>query len=351
MSQLTTIALLFGGANSEHEVSLASARGVLAAIDNAEFDVVLVGADRNGRWHRVATIDDLTLIDGGSGGGSPLPDLAGIDLALPVLHGRFGEDGTLQGLLELAGVPYAGCGVLASALAMDKHQAARVLRQAGIPVVSGEVVSAAGPAANTVAATIGYPVFVKPNRSGSSVGVSLVEGEPGLAAAIRMALGHDDLALLQPLDRGEEIDIGVLQLADGSLVTGAALRVHPAGDAPFFDYAAKYTAGGARFEVPADLRDQDLARLSDLAIRAFIALRCEGLARVDFFMDADGSARVNEVNTLPGLSALSQFPAMFRAAGRDLPDVVSTLIARGLAARPKVDSAARTARASLAAVH
>jgi len=326
---MTTIALLFGGANTEHEVSLGSARGVLAAIDQRAHAVVLLGADRAGRWHRVGAIDELGTT---TAEGTALPDLTGIELALPVLHGRFGEDGTLQGLLELAGVPYVGCGVLASALAMDKHQAAAVLRQAGIPVVDGEVVHTPD-GAKTAVARFGYPVFVKPNRSGSSVGVTRVTDEPGLRAAIELALGHDDLALVQPLDGGEEIDIGVLQLTDGSLVTGAALRVHPAAGAEFFDYTAKYTAGGALFEVPATLTGDTLGRLTDLAIRAFLALRCEGIARVDFFVDDDGTARVNEVNTLPGLSALSQYPAMFRAAGRDLPDVIGELIARGLAAR------------------
>lgn len=332
---MTTIALLFGGANTEHDVSLGSARGVLAAIDRRANDVVLIGADRHGRWHRVSEVDELETT---GADGTALPDLAGVDLVFPVLHGRFGEDGTLQGLLELAGVPYVGCGVLASALAMDKHQAAAVLRQAGIPVVDGAVVRTPA-AATAAAARFGYPVFVKPNRSGSSVGVTRVTGESGLQAAVELALAHDDLALVQPLDSGDEIDIGVLQLADGSLVTGAALRVHPASGAAFFDYSAKYTAGGARFEVPAALGDATLERLTDLAIRAFVALRCEGIARIDFFVGNDGAARVNEVNTLPGLSALSQYPAMFRAAGRDLPDVVSELIARGLAARATPASA------------
>jgi len=329
---MTTIALLFGGANSEHEVSLASARGILAAIDRDLHDVVLIGADRGGRWHRV---DEITDVDATTASGSALPDLDGIDVALPVLHGRFGEDGTLQGLLELAGVPYAGCGVLASALAMDKLVAGRVLREAGIPAVPSHPVSEADRLDAAVQAErLGYPVFVKPNRSGSSVGAHLVADASELAAALDDALGNDDVALIQPVQTGEEIDIGVLQLADGSLITGAALRVHPSGEARFFDYAAKYTAGGARFEVPAALRPELLATLTALATAAFVALRCEGLARVDFFVDPDGSVRVNEVNTLPGLSALSQFPAMFRAVGRDLPSVVDTMIERALSARP-----------------
>jgi len=324
---MITVGLLFGGANTEHEVSLGSARGVLAALDPTRYTVVLVGADRGGRWHRLAAIDDLR----DAGPGSALPDLTGIDLVLPVLHGRFGEDGTLQGLLELAGVPYVGCGVLASALAMDKKLTGEVLRQAGIPTVSGVAVNTSNEA--KAAASIGYPLFVKPNRSGSSVGAHRVDNEAELAPALDDALRNDDLALIQPLEGGEEIDIGVLQLADGSLLAGAALRVHPADGAAFFDYTAKYTAGGARFEIPAALPADVLANLTDLALRSFRALRCEGLARVDFFVDTDGSARVNEVNTLPGLSALSQFPSMFRAVGLELSAVVDTLVERGLSAR------------------
>ena len=175
-----------------------------------------------------------------------------------------------------------------------------------------------------------YPVFVKPNRAGSSVGASRVDDEAALETAVAVALGHDSVALVQQLNTGEEIDVGVLQLPNGELVAGAPLRVHPGADSTFFDFAAKYTAGGATFEVPAALSPELTERLQKLAKRAFTALRCDGLARVDFFVGVDGAAQVNEVNTLPGLSALSQYPSMMRAVGRELGDVLDTLIERAL---------------------
>jgi D-alanine-D-alanine ligase len=311
------IAVIFGGVSNEHDVSCNSARDVIEALDG--YDLRLLGIDRAGRWHEVDTVDDLeTAMDG-----TRLPDLDGIDVAVPVLHGRFGEDGTVQGLLELAGVPYTGCGVLASALAMDKLMAATVLRAAGVPVVDG--------IASTEALPWDYPVFVKPNRSGSSVGAGRVDSVDDFEPAVAAALEHDDVALVQPVMRGEEVDVGVLQLADGTLVTGAPLRVHPSDGASFFDFAAKYTEGGARFEVPAALDAEVAERIDRLAREAFTALGCDGIARVDFFLDSDGSLVVNEVNTLPGLKARSQFPRMFAAVGMPLSEVLDVLVDRALA--------------------
>jgi len=320
------VALLFGGESSEHDVSCASARGVLAALDTAKYDVVLVGADRSGAWHRVARIDDLAGESTEPALERRSPDLDGIDVVIPVLHGLNGEDGSVQGLLQLLGIPFVGCGVLASALAMDKQLANVVLRSAGVDAIDSVAVTSLAhvPTVQT------YPVFVKPNRAGSSVGASRVDDEAALEAAVAVALEHDSVALVQQLNTGEEIDVGVLQLPNGELVAGAPLRVHPGADSTFFDFAAKYTAGGATFEVPAALSPELTERLQNLAKRAFTALRCEGLARVDFFVGVDGAAQVNEVNTLPGLSALSQYPSMMRAVGRELGDVLDTLIERAL---------------------
>jgi len=315
------VALLFGGESSEHDVSRASARGVLDALDPAKYEVVLIGADRSGAWHHVARIDDLRTAPG-----PRVPDLDGIDVAIPVLHGLNGEDGSVQGLLQLLGVPFVGCGVLASALAMDKQLANVVLRAAGIEAIDG----IAATSLDRLATVQTYPVFVKPNRAGSSVGASRVDTAAALEAAVASALEHDSVALVQPLNTGEEIDVGVLQLPNGELVAGAPLRVRPGAGSTFFDFAAKYTPGGASFEVPAALSPELAERLQNLATRAFTALRCEGLARVDFFVGVDGAAHVNEVNTLPGLSALSQYPSMMRAIGRELSDVLDTLIERAL---------------------
>ena len=324
------VGLLFGGANTEHEVSCNSAKGVLGALDLERYDVVLIGIDRGGRWQRVAAVDDLAT----ASGGTALPDLDGLDVVLPILHGRFGEDGTVQGLLDLVGVPYVGCGVLASALAMDKQLTGTVLAAAGIPTIESVLVSAeTRQLAAELCGALAYPLFVKPNRSGSSVGASRVENAGQLDAALAAALEHDDLALVQPVVSGDEVDVGLLQSADGSLAAGAVLRVKPRAASAFFDYAAKYTTGGATFEVPAQLPDVVTANLVKLAKRSFRALGCDGLARVDFFVQPDGTAVVNEVNTLPGMSALSQFPTMFRAAGTEFGAVLDTMIERALAVR------------------
>ena len=325
----TTVGIVFGGANSEHEVSCSSARGVLANLDAEHFDAVLLKIGRDGLWQRVSSIDDP--VDAGS----TLPELGGLDVVLPVLHGRFGEDGTVQGLLELVGVPYVGCGVLSSALSMDKLMAQGVLAAAGLPTVRTVGVSERTRGSAAVAADeLGYPVFVKPNRAGSSVGVSRVDGPAELDAALDLALASDSTALLQPLMVAEEIDLGVLQRVDGTLVVGEPLHILTAQGSAFFDYAAKYTDGGHEFEIPAKIPDELRSALEDLAISAFHALDCEGLARVDFFLSADGSVAINEVNTMPGMTALSQFPTIWQASGVGYPELLERLIDRALAVRP-----------------
>jgi D-alanine-D-alanine ligase len=322
------VGVLFGGANSEHEVSCASARDVVASLDPDKYLPVLLGIDRAGGWHWLETVDALA----SATDGARLPDLEGIDVALPILHGRFGEDGTVQGLLELAGVSYAGCGVLASAISMDKAMTNRMLAAAGIPTIETvAITSRSRPFAAALVARLGYPLFVKPSRAGSSVGVSRVERETELDAAIAEALAHDVTALVQPLIEGDEVDVGLLQLSDGRLLAGAPLRVRT--DSDFFDYAAKYTIGGATFEVPAELAPDVAARLIETAQECFAALGCDGIARVDFFLRPDGSVVVNEVNTLPGLSSRSQFPRMFGAIGRSLPAVIDALVERARSIR------------------
>lgn len=324
-----TVGVVFGGASSEHEVSCSSAKGVLANLDAERYDVVLMKIGRDGLWQRVASIDDP--VDAGSA----LPGLGGLDVVLPVLHGRFGEDGTVQGLFELAGVPYVGCGVLSSALAMDKTMAQRVLSAAGLPTVpTVEVTARTRDAAAASAAGIGYPVFVKPNRAGSSVGVSRVDSPAQLDAALDLALASDDTVLVQPLMVAREIDLGVLQRVDGELVVGEPLHILTAQGAAFFDYAAKYTDGGHEFEIPARIPDELRATLEGLAIAAFRALQCEGLARVDFFVSADGSVALNEVNTMPGMTALSQFPTIWQASGIGYTELLNLLLDRALVARP-----------------
>ncbi len=336
-----TIAVLFGGANSEHEVSCSSARSVEEHLDRTLFDPVVLGADRRGGWHRVDRVDDLATADPAEG--RRLPDLAGVDMVLPVLHGRFGEDGTLQGLLELAGTPYVGNGVLASAVAMDKFRCQQVLGGSGIPTVPTVLVDRSDLAdrtdrigARTVtdrAAVLGYPLFVKPNRSGSSVGAARVTEPADLQEAVDAALAHDDAALLQPFQAGDEVDVAVLQRPDGSLAVAPPLRVRLSTEATYFDYASKYSAGSVEFEIPARVPTAVTERVMALARLAFEALGCEGLARIDFFVTADGRAVLNEVNTMPGLTSVSQFPRMWAAAGMGYPELLTALLERAFAAR------------------
>lgn len=317
------VAVLFGGANTEHDVSRKSAAGVVQALDPSVYEITLIGATRDGLWRRVGSIDEVSE----TGVGTRLPPLDDIDVVIPVLHGRFGEDGTVQGLLELLGIPYVGCGVLASALGMDKARTGAVLREAGIPTIDTVAVTRALPLGEQHA----FPLFVKPNRSGSSVGAGQASNPVELSAALAAAFECDDVALVQPVMDGVEVDIGILQQPDGTLRAGAPLLVRHTS--AFFDFDAKYTAGGAQFEVPAALPPGVAAHLELLAKRSFEALGCDGLARVDFFVAPDGTAVVNEVNTLPGLSSLSQFPTMFRAVGLELSTVLAILIERAVRVR------------------
>jgi D-alanine-D-alanine ligase len=325
------VGIIFGGANSEHEVSCHSAESVVEHLDAELYEAVLIGIDRGGLWHRVSSIAELET----TVAGTRLPDLENLDVVFPVLHGRFGEDGTVQGMLELAGLPYVGCGVLASALAMDKQLTQRVLEASGIPTIKTRSVTAAtAQSAGVLAAEIGYPVFVKPNRAGSSVGASRVDTPEGLVDAVALALAQDSVALIQQTVVGDEIDLGVLQELDGTIAVGAPLRILTSDSTVFFDYAAKYTAGGgATLEVPAQIPETVAEQLVAYAKLAFETLGCEGLARVDFFVGADGVITLNEVNTLPGLTAFSQFPRMWQAKGLSYTALLSQLIERALIAR------------------
>ncbi|CAN5145864.1 D-alanine--D-alanine ligase family protein [soil metagenome] len=325
------IGIIFGGANSEHEVSCHSAESVVEHLDRSLFEPVLLGIDRAGGWHLVDAIEDLDT----AGAGTRLPDLEGLDVAFPVLHGRFGEDGTIQGLLEMAGLAYVGCGVLSSSLAMDKRLTQRLLEASGIPTIPTRTVTTAtaGDAA-LISKPLGFPLFVKPNRAGSSVGATPVAVESQLTDAVALALEQDAIALIQSSITGDEVAMAVLQRADGSVAVGPPLRVVTGESTAFFDYAAKYTeGGGATLEVPAQIPQQVIERLEAYALSAFETLDCDGLARVDFFVLADGEILLNEVNTMPGFTALSQYPRMWQAAGLSYTDLITELIARAEVAR------------------
>jgi D-alanine-D-alanine ligase len=352
------LAVVFGGRSTEHAVSCVSAGSVLAAVDRDRYDVVPIGISHEGRWVLAADEPEKLAITGGrlpeveeSGAavvlsGDPTSrglsvrepgkvpqELGQVDVVLPLLHGPYGEDGTIQGLLELAGVPYVGSGVFASAAAMDKGHMKALLQAAGLPVGPYAVVTPraweSDPAAvrETVAA-LGFPVFVKPARAGSSVGITKVRGPEELDAAIEAAREHDPRVVVEAAVEGREIECGVLEGLDGAGPDASVPgEVIVGGDHEFYDFAAKYLPDeGTVLAVPADLPEPVAAEVRELACRAFEALSCEGLARVDFFVRRDGTVIVNEVNTMPGFTPVSMFPLMWKATGLDYPALVDRLV-------------------------
>ncbi len=358
------VAVVFGGRSSEHAISCITAGSVLAAIDPAAYDVVPVGIAPDGRW--VLESGDPERLRIGTGGELPSVDAAGapvmlardvdatglvvhepseppralgdVDVVFPLLHGPWGEDGTIQGMLEMAGVRYVGAGVLASAVSMDKAFMKVVLRAAGLPVLDAITVSTRewyrdpDGVAHRVA-DLGFPVFVKPARGGSSIGISKVHHAGELAEAIEEAHRHDPKALVEVAAEGaREIECGVLQSLEGAPEASLPAEIRISGEHEFYDFEAKYLPEEhTELDVPAQLPDDVAATVRELAVRAFEAVACEGLARVDFFVYADGSVVVNEINTMPGFTPLSMFPRMWAASGVDYPALVDRLIRLALA--------------------
>ena len=335
------VAVVFGGRSSEHAISCVTAGSVLAALDPERYDIVPIGITGAGRWvladeHAVLAIQGRELphvADTGSsvalsGDPTAVPAaLHGIDVVFPLLHGPYGEDGTLQGLLELAGVPYVGSGVFASAAAMDKVHMKKLLAAAGLEVPAYAVVRE-GRAISAEVLDLGLPVFVKPARSGSSIGISKVSRREDLEAALELAHIHDPKALIETAVVGREIECGVLAGLDGAAPEASLpAEVRIAAGADFYDFEAKYMPdSGTEFDIPPDLPSDVIARIQQLALDAFDALDCEGLARVDVFVTADGRVIVNEVNTMPGFTPVSMFPQMWAATGVDYVTLVGRLI-------------------------
>ncbi len=354
------IAVVFGGRSDEHAISCVTAGSVLRAIDPERYDVVPVGITREGRWVlesadparlAITSADKLPEVDpalarvalGGDDGagdlvvqepGSPTRTLGTVDAVFPLLHGPWGEDGTIQGLLEMAGVRYVGAGVLASAVGMDKHYMKIVLQSHGLPVLPYAVLSVAAwerdPAAcvETVD-SLGYPVFVKPARGGSSIGISKVTARDGLEDAVRRAQQHDPKVLVEvSAEGGREVECGVLQgFGTNPPDTSVVAEISVDDSHEFYDFAAKYLPEEhTRLTVPADLPPAVVARIQELAVLAFAALSVEGLARVDFFVLPDERVVINELNTMPGFTPSSMFPRMWEATGLSYPDLVDRLI-------------------------
>ena len=326
------VALLAGGRSSEHEISLASARSVLAALDPARYDVVSVAIGRDGRWAlEGARGPGPALVPGTETGPAetlPVPAEAGtlaalgaVDVVLPILHGPFGEDGTVQGLLELVGVPYVGAGVAGSALAMDKDLFKKVMRDSGIPVARHHTVRLGDEIENP----FGYPVFVKPARLGSSVGISKVHDESVLAPAVELARRHDEKVLVEEFVAGMEVECGVLGNRVPPPVASLPGRIDTL-EHEWYDFESKYAIGGMELVIPPELPEETIELVQQRAVDAFVAGDCEGLARVDFFVRDDGEVIVNELNTMPGFTDTSVYAKLFAASGVSYAELLDRLI-------------------------
>ena len=338
--QRTTVLLLFGGESSEHEVSISSARNVYAAMDDTKFDVVLCFIDKNGRWwllsELTAQIDTsqapqlVAALGGKSFLTLPGNRVVTPDVILPILHGKNGEDGSVQGLAQLMHIPIVGCDVTSSALAMDKVASKQIFAQVGLKIVpylthrGGDEV----PSYSSVVEMLGDIVFVKPSRAGSSVGVSKVKNEDEFIAAIQEAHRHDDVALIERAISGRELEVAVLGSAGSPEASGVG-EIMPDGD--FYSYESKYDINSASATVVPASIDNDVAQtISKLAGEAYTALGCNGMARVDFFLAEDGTIYINEINTIPGFTNISMYPKLWRASGVSYPELIERLIKTAL---------------------
>jgi D-alanine-D-alanine ligase len=317
------VAVLAGGRSSEHEVSLASGASVADGLRTAGHAVTEIHIGRDGVWRRDGEPVTVAL-------GSGLP---GIDVVFPVLHGPFGEDGTVQGLIECLDMPYVGAGVLASALCMHKVVFKQLMAEEGIPQVEysavDELAYAADPEATARAvAELGYPVFVKPARLGSSVGIAKVDDAGALPGALQTAFAHDSVAIVEAFAAGREVECSVLGNGD-PIASEPGEILLAAGEGGWYDYAAKYTEGGMQLVVPARVEPEVRDRIRELAVRAFTGSGCQGLARVDFFV-IGSEVLVNELNTMPGFTPTSVFGSLFAASGIEYPELLDRLVALAL---------------------
>ena len=347
------VAIICGGRSSEHSISCISAKGVLEAIDRNLFEPILIGITLRGKWVALKSAADFGV---GSDGLPIIPDTApginadvhglknaegaplAIDLAFPLIHGAYGEDGTIQGFFEMADIPYVGSGVLASSVAMDKTFAKPIYADFGLAVADGITVHQRDWIAQreleiAKIKALGLPVFVKPARSGSSRGTTKVKSDSEIAPAIEEAHRHDPRAMVEVAIKGREIECAVLEIngkAHASVL--GEIRVHEPHE--FYDFEAKYLDGSTTFDVPANVTPEIARAISDAAVTAFEALGCEGLARVDFFLTEENQIIINELNTMPGFTSMSVFPMLWKATGKSYSEVITQLCESALA-RPK----------------
>ena len=328
------VAVIQGGRSSEHEISLASARSVVEALDPERYDVRAIDIRRDGRWELTSRAGQGQL---GKGNGSlPVPvagkpePLGDIDVVFPLLHGPFGEDGTVQGLLELAGVAYVGAGVAASAVCMDKDLFKAVMRAKDVPVVPSVTVRRWQ--RDEVQNPFGFPVVVKPARLGSSVGISIVRSPQDFERAIQLAFEHDEKILLEEYVRGVEVECSVL--GNEKPIASIPGEIVPIVS-DWYDFAAKYDEGGMDLIIPPRIDAHAIERVQELAVASFVASECEGMARVDFFVRENGEVLVNELNTIPGFTATSVYAKLFEASGISYPDLLDRLVALALERRDR----------------
>jgi D-alanine-D-alanine ligase len=349
----TRVALVFGGRSTEHAISCVSAGSIMAALDPDEFEVIPVGITRAGQWVLTAgdpaqlaiadrrlpeitpetgrtvvlpadpTANGLMVLDAAAGPQA----LAGVDVVFPALHGAYGEDGTIQGMLEMAGIPYVGANVFASAAAMDKEFTKKLAVAEGIPVGPYVVLRAGVSLSEADKERLGLPVFVKPSRAGSSYGISKVNDWSELDAAVTEARQIDPKVLVEAAIVGREIECGVLEAETGGAPEASLLaEVRVVSGHEFYDFEAKYLDDSCEYDIPAGLPPEVTRQVQEYACRTFTALDCAGLARVDFFVTPELDIYLNEINTMPGFTPTSMFPRMWAETGLEYPKLVSRLI-------------------------
>ena len=354
MSRRLRVAVLMGGRSSEHAISVASGRSVLAALDPSRYEATTIEIGRDGVWE-LGSPAAVALVGAGEPPGSPespspgslartggyaapqspsatLPipgdatsaaaSLADLDVVLPILHGPFGEDGTVQGLLELANVPYVGAGVAASAVNMDKDLAKAVLRARGIPVTRSVTVREGDPLDHP----FDYPVFVKPARLGSSVGITKVRSPEQLEPAVALARQHDEKVLIEEFVDGREVECSVLGNRQPIASLPGEIVAHGFAGEDWYDFSAKYDEGGMDLIVPPKIDQATVERVQEISVDAFVATECEGMARVDCFVTRDGDVLVNELNTIPGFTPTSVYAKLFEASGIPYPELLDRLV-------------------------
>src|SRR5271154_2511213 len=303
----TRVAVIYGGRSGEHEISLRSAKSIIDAMDTEKYKVIHYLISKEGKWSPRPILPEP--------GGNP-----GVDVVFPALHGTFGEDGTVPGLLELADLPYVGAGVLASSISMDKEMMKRVAKERGLPVVEYRVLSGS---TDPASGELGFPVFVKPANLGSSVGISKARNCEELKAALELARAYDRKVIIERGITGREFECAVL--GNDNPVAAVPCEILPSRE--FYDYDDKYLLGEAQTVIPADLSPEQTAEMQRLAVECYRAVECEGMARVDFLLETEtNQLYINEINTIPGFTSISMYPKMWEYAGLPMPKLVDRLI-------------------------